>query len=68
MPTVIPKQLKKERHQITIRLDRDVLQDLEHYCRYLESARDYVINQCRTSSFANTSSSRCGQPIRVAYS
>jgi hypothetical protein len=37
MATVIPKQPKKERDQITIRLDRDVLQTLEHYCRYLES-------------------------------
>jgi len=46
MATVIPKQTKKERDQITIRLDRDVLQTLEHYCRYLESGRDYVINQC----------------------
>jgi hypothetical protein len=46
MATVIPKQPKKERDQITIKLDRDVLQTLEHYCRYLESSRDYVINQC----------------------
>jgi hypothetical protein len=46
MATVIPKQPKKERDQITIRLDREVLQTLEHYCRYLESGRDYVINQC----------------------
>ena len=46
MATVIPKQPKKERDQITIKLDRDVLQNLEHYCRYLESSRDYVINQC----------------------
>ena len=46
MSTVIPKQPKKQRDQITIRLDRDVLQDLEYYCRYLESARDYIINQC----------------------
>ena len=51
MPTVIPKQPKKERDQITIRLDRDVLQTLEHYCRYLESGRDYVINQCLTFIF-----------------
>lgn len=51
MATVIPKQPKKERDQITIRLDRDVLQDLEHYCRYLESARDYVINQCLSFIF-----------------
>ena len=46
MSTVIPKQPKKQRDQITIRLERDVIQDLEHYCRYLESARDYIINQC----------------------
>jgi hypothetical protein len=46
MAAVIPKQPKKEREQITIKLDREVLQNLEHYCRYLESSRDYVINQC----------------------
>ncbi len=51
MSTVIPKQLKKERDQITIRLDRDVLQTLDHYCRYIESGRDYVINQCLTFIF-----------------
>ena len=51
MATVIPKQPKKERDQITIRLDRDVLQTLEQYCRYLESGRDYVINQCLTFIF-----------------
>jgi len=51
MATVIPKQPKKEREQITIRLDREVLQGLEHYCRYLESGRDYVINQCLTFIF-----------------
>jgi hypothetical protein len=45
MATFIPKQPKKERDQITIKLDRDVLQNLEHYCRYLDSSRDYVINQ-----------------------
>jgi hypothetical protein len=51
MATVIPKQPKKERDQITIRLDRDVLDTLGHYCRYLESGRDYVINQCLTFIF-----------------
>jgi hypothetical protein len=35
MSIVISKQPKKERNQITIRLDRDVRQDLEHYWRYL---------------------------------
>ena len=46
MPSFIPKQPKKERNQITIRLDRDVLESLERYCRYLDSSPDYVINQC----------------------
>ncbi len=51
MATVIPKQTKKERDQITIRLDRDVLQTLEHYCKYLESGRDYVVGQCLSFIF-----------------
>ena len=51
MATVIPKQPKKERDQITIRLDREVLETLEHYCRYLESGRGYVINRCLTFVF-----------------
>jgi hypothetical protein len=51
MATVIPKQPKKERDQITIRLDREVLETLEHYCRYMESGRDWVINQCLTFIF-----------------
>jgi hypothetical protein len=46
MAVIIPKQPKKERDQIAIRLDRDVIRNPEHYCRYLESGRDYVINQC----------------------
>jgi predicted transcriptional regulator len=46
MSSFIPKQPKKDRDQITIKLDRDVLQNLERYCRYLDSSRDYVINQC----------------------
>lgn len=51
MPAFIRKQLKTEREQITIRLDKDVLEDLEQYCRFLESSRDYVIGQCLTFIF-----------------
>jgi hypothetical protein len=51
MAMVSPKQPKKERDQITIRLHRDVPQNLAHYCRHLESDRDYVINQCLAFSF-----------------
>jgi len=51
MATVTPKQPKKEWDHITIRLDCDVVQTQDHYCRYLESGRDYVINQRLTFVF-----------------
>jgi hypothetical protein len=44
MSSYIPKQPKRERDQISIKLDRDVLRRLEHYGRFLESSRDYIIN------------------------
>jgi len=44
MSSYIPKQPKRERDQISIRLDRDVLRRLEQYGRFLESSRDYIIN------------------------
>jgi hypothetical protein len=40
----IPKQPKRERGQISIKLDRVVLRRLEQYGRFLESSRDYIIN------------------------
>jgi hypothetical protein len=33
-----------------------VLQNLEQYCRYLESGRDYVINQCPAFIFRKDNS------------
>ena len=44
MASYIPKQPKRERDQIAIKLDRDVLRKLELYGRYLESSRDYIIS------------------------
>ena len=44
MSSYIPKQPKRERDQIAIKLDRDVLHKLEQYGRYLESSRDYIIS------------------------
>jgi predicted transcriptional regulator len=44
MSSYIPKQPKRERGQISIKLDRDVLHKLEQYGRFLESSRDYIIN------------------------
>ena len=43
MSSYIPKQPKRERDQIAIRLDREVLRKLELYGRFLESGRDYII-------------------------
>jgi hypothetical protein len=51
METVIPKQPKRNRDQITMWLDREVLKTLEQYCRYLDSGRDWIINQCLTFIF-----------------
>ena len=44
MSSYIPKQPKRERDQISIKLDRDVLRRLEQYGRFLESSRDYIIS------------------------
>ena len=44
MSSYIPKQPKRERDQISIKLDRDVLRKLEQYGRFLESSRDYIIS------------------------
>ncbi len=45
MSSYIPKQPKRERDQISIKLDRDVLRRLEQYGRYLESSLDYIIQR-----------------------
>ena len=39
----IPKQQKPSRERIDIKLERSVLAQLERYCQYLDSDRDYVI-------------------------
>jgi len=44
MSSYIPKQPKRERDQIAIKLDRDLLRKLELYGRFLESSRDYIIS------------------------
>jgi predicted transcriptional regulator len=47
----IPRQIKKERERVEAKLDQELIQQLEHYCRYLESDRDYVISQALTIAF-----------------
>ena len=68
MATVIPKQPKKERDPITIRLDREVLETLEHYRRYLESGRGYVINRCLTFRLSQSQAvhSLACRPLKTA--
>ena len=58
MATVIPKQPRKERDQITIRLDRDVLETLEHYCRYLELAAEVLSSEFSRASLPNSPPAR----------
>ena len=43
MSTYIPRQIRKERDRIETKLDKELIEQLELYCRYLESDRDYVI-------------------------
>jgi len=47
----IPKQLKQTRERIEAKLDQELIQELEEYCRYLESDRDYVIAQALKIAF-----------------
>jgi len=50
--TYIPKQIKRERERVEAKLDRELIAQLEQYCRYLESDRDYVISQALAIAFA----------------
>jgi hypothetical protein len=43
MSSYIPRQPKRERDQIWIKLDRELLRKLELYGRFLESSHDYII-------------------------
>jgi hypothetical protein len=51
MPTYIPKQIKPVRERVEAKLDREVILELEQYCQYLESDRDYVIAQALSRAF-----------------
>ena len=47
----IPKQLKQTRERVEAKLDQELIEELEQYCRYLESDRDYVIAQALKIAF-----------------
>ena len=45
MSTYIPKQIKPIRERVEAKLDQNLIRELEEYCQYLDSDRDYVIAQ-----------------------
>ena len=51
MSTYIPRQVKPIRERVEVKLDRELVVELERYCEYLESDRDYVIAQALSVAF-----------------
>ena len=51
MPSYIPKQIRPVRERIEAKLDRDLVLELEQFCEYLESDRDYVVAQALSFVF-----------------
>ena len=45
MKTYIPKQPKRTRERLEAKLDSRLVRQLEFYCEYLDSDRDYVLSQ-----------------------
>jgi len=51
MASLIAKQPKDTKKQTTVSLSGAVLADLELYCRFIDSARDWVINEALKNVF-----------------
>jgi hypothetical protein len=51
MAPYINKQIKPIRERVETKLDRELINELERYCEYLESDRDYVIAQALAVAF-----------------
>ena len=51
MPSYIPKQIKPVRERIEAKLEQELVLELEQYCQYLESDRDYVVAQALSVIF-----------------
>ena len=51
MSSLIAKQPKDTRKQTTVSLSGTVLADLELYCQFIDSARDWVINEALKAIF-----------------
>jgi hypothetical protein len=45
MNTYIPKQPKQTRERLEVKIDRTVIEQLDAYCRFKESERDWVVAQ-----------------------
>ena len=43
MPSLIAKQPKVIREQISLRLDKELIDTLDAYCRFVDGSRDYVV-------------------------
>lgn len=56
MSSLIAKQPKDTRKQTTVSLKGSVFADLELYCQFIDSARDWVINEALKSVFAKDKS------------
>ena len=48
---LISQEVTKERVQMRFRLDKEVLADLEAYCQFLHSGRDFVVENVLTFVF-----------------
>jgi hypothetical protein len=51
MSSYIPRQIRPIRERVEAKLDRELIAELEQYCEYLESDRDYVIAQALSVAF-----------------
>ena len=45
MSSLIAKQPKVVREQISLRLDKELIETLDAYCRFVDGSRDYVVAQ-----------------------
>ena len=48
---LIPKQEKTQRNHVQLRIGDDVLAELDRYCQFIESPRDYVVENILAFAF-----------------
>ncbi len=51
MSSLIAKQPRDPKKQTTVSLSNTVLSDLELYCQFIDSARDWVVNEALKTVF-----------------